>query len=288
MFNFFRRKPKPEPKPKPTPTPTPTPAPSPSPTPAPSPAPSSSNPSGFAPPTSAPSGYEIDFVEDFDGTTIPAPFNAPYNGTSHAAQDGQWRTNHTVLTPSILNFYAYPDPEGGNLAQNYWVGGGISVNRSYSPGTRIQVCMRQDPYPDLSAICLLYGLANKEGVDEIDFVETSPTSKGPITEFYATAHSSKPQVQSLMNVPGIDVTDWHVWEVEWTESQIIYRVDGAVWASIDNPDTSDAWNSLLQPMFLALQFQTGDPNTPGPDATISAANPIKMQVDWVAAFIAAG
>jgi hypothetical protein len=79
----------------------------------------------------------------------------------------------------------------------------------------------------------------------------------------------------------IDETQWHLWECQWTSSTITLSCDGVVYGTMANPSpTTDAYG-LQYPMFVSLQIQTGDPTNPATSTTITAANPIQMQVDWI-------
>lgn len=238
---------------------------------APKPAPSTTNPSGFTPPASAPSGYVLAFVDDFTGTSPDETiWGAPYSGNpSSNPQKGKWLPSHLVIADSIANFEMYQDVAGGDPSDANWVGAGIQTRASFTAG-RVDVALRVDPCPSVSAIALLYHESSSVS-DEIDFVETDPAADGTCTEFWASAHYGTGSAQVQEQKTDTDMADWHVWSVEWDATTISYYCDGAAWATLDNP-------GVVNPMGFCLQFQTGDYSLTMPPEGAAVA----MQVDWVA------
>ena len=77
------------------------------------------NPSGISIPAVA-NGQTRLMVDDFPGTVLNSSiWSTPYNGTSYASQNGWYATNHTVVTPSVLNLQGYTDAAGGGIANGF-------------------------------------------------------------------------------------------------------------------------------------------------------------------------
>jgi beta-glucanase (GH16 family) len=83
----------------------------------------------------------------------------------------------------------------------------------------------------------------------------------------------------------VDATQWHVYGVEWNATTISFLVDGVVWYSIANPDSSSSDpNSLVQPMKLFMSIETldwGVNNVPVDSSTPAVVN---MNVDWAVVY----
>ena len=150
--------------------------------------------------------------------------------------------------------------------------------------------MRADSIDGLTAIALTLGRSNWP--PEIDFVECGyPMESFTVTAIYGAAIDKVQKNTATDADLTINLTDWIVFGVEWTNSTINYLIQATpsdpitVWQSIPNPDNnySDPY-SLVQNMFLALQLQTGDVGrSPSPvdSPSITSSNPIKQQHDWV-------
>jgi len=263
-------------------------------------------PSGFAPPA-VPGGMTLALFDDFLGSaTNPAVWYPPFNGIN--GEGAIWLGSHQVVANSVLSLQGYQDPTGVATAIAagadftdaqasailYWC---ESETQTVGPlaqlpvGTRVLTAMRSDTLAGLTAIALMFGHANWP--PEIDFVEAN----APMTAFQATIHYTASNTQEDVTTTGEGLTfnlnNWAIWGVQWTATTIDFLVqltpNGSlvVWGSIPNPDNnvSDP-NSLVQPMFLSLQFQTNDsfgstPAFPPNSPDITAANPIQQQHDWV-------
>jgi hypothetical protein len=250
----------------------------------------STYPSGLTPPA-IPEGYELSFFDDFLGTSLNTSNWDVWSGTSHAVSDGYWLPSHVVVghdgvQDSILHLQAYQDTASGsgNAGNLYWTCGGIgwAGQNEYPPGVIINVAMKQAPYANLTAIAILIGANNWP--PEIDFVESGTGSGTTIDGFTATAHYGSGNSQVQYSAPSNSMTAWGMWGIIWTPPTISYTYNNVVWKEFTNPDQnySDVY-SLVQNMTMGLQYQTGDIGSAYPpnDGTVTASNPMEMQVDWI-------
>jgi beta-glucanase (GH16 family) len=82
----------------------------------------------------------------------------------------------------------------------------------------------------------------------------------------------------------LDVTQYHVYTVEWTDSQMLWYVDGVL---VKNQDTSqpsqEELNGADRKFFVLLNLAIGGAGTPftGGPTPAPADYPFKMYVDWV-------
>jgi hypothetical protein len=177
----------------------------------------------------------------------------------------------------------YPDPQGAlsgwQISQalinavSGWACAGIQTARRWSPGTTITWAGKWDTYPGVTAINLLM---SDGWTSEIDLTEANASVKGGPSDQYEvtfmTNQGGNKSQQSTENT-GQDFSQPHLWQAKWTLSGTVLTCDGKLVAQ------SGFVNNANQ--FWTIQPQTGDPNTPGPDASITAANPITQYLDWV-------
>jgi beta-glucanase (GH16 family) len=229
-------------------------------------------PPPVTPPSSGPSGLSPDPVAAgqkralFDDYLKPgydtALYWSPYDGTSHASQNGKFDASHCVVPgDSILHLQGKSDPSAG-IANNE-AGAGIQTQTHFPVGSTVQAAIRSDNVPGFTAIFLLMG-ANWP--PEIDILEG-----GAVTAHWGAGNSSR----QLQMPKGLDQTKWHVYKCVWTSTTITVFIDGAQVGSMVNPSPTSDVNGLQQPMFASLQYQTGDPSNPASGASG------EMQVDWL-------
>ena len=104
-----------------------------------------------------------------------------------------------------------------------------------------------------------------------------------------------PLVNKYFFPEGEDVTDWHVYAVEWTEDEVLFQVDGHTLYRVTRPmvEHYGKW-SFDNPKHLILNFALGgaypyktngieEPYNGLPQATVDKikAGEIAMLVDWV-------
>ena len=133
---------------------------------------------------------------------------------------------------------------------------------------------RIDKGAGVAGIALLWP-SDEPWPPEIDFAEDGGGNR---TKTTATLHYGADNSQIQASVVA-DFSQWHTVGVEWTPGHLAYTLDGAVWATMDNPNVP----SGLMEMDLQTQAGTcGDAWAPCPDASTPAH--VAMQVDWVVAY----
>lgn len=192
--------------------------------------------------------------------------------------------SHLTVVDGILTIGAYQDPAVNDPASNNWGGGGIQTKTRWPVGTTIYSVVRKDNYAQWYAIQLMMG---NDWPPEDDFEETNTANSDTESIHYA---ASNQQVQAQKS--GLDLTDWGLWKHTWTAAGIVttLTVKGVVMpvAQMALPDTNTGDpNSDVQPMFYSFQLQTED-NQPTPtDPNVTAANPVKFQLEQFAADVPA-
>jgi beta-glucanase (GH16 family) len=224
--------------------------------------PDATQPSGEAPPTSSDiSGYQLSYVTDFSGDSIPTGWET-FAGTPLGDPGGQFASNHVVVSNNMLQLNTYQDPN----FNNEWVTGGIcQCAVPYTYGAFFVRSRMTGPGP--TQVELLWPVAGWP--PEIDFDETYNSDSAS----QATFHYGSANLQIHRNID-IDMTAWHTWGVIWTPTSLTYTVDGRVWGTVADP-------SIIpdQPMTLHIQQQTwcsADKACP--------TSPQSTDVNWVAEY----
>lgn len=265
-------------------------APVPPPTPVPVPTPTPTHPSGITPPAVA-AGFTRALSEDFVADTMPTSFSGAYNGVSKAAQNGFFIGSHVVFKgDSLARFEIYPDPvnikncweytAAAAAAVNQWGGAGMQTGARFPVGTTFNWACKWDTYPCDTPIALTMG----NWPPEMDIIEANVSKRGDaITAFTQSFHFNQGNNQEQITIDATDFSQWHQWTVEWTKTGATTYLDGVKvgFQEFSAQMIEDATYGLAAPQFLAFQIQTGDPDNPAADSSVTAENPITFYVDWV-------
>jgi len=224
-----------------------------------------SAPSGVNPPgPAALPGYELSYVANFTGTSLPPGWNV-FTGIPAGAPGGQFAANHVVVSDGMLQLNTWKDPK----FQNRWVTGGLcqcGLSKTY--GAYFVRSRVTGPGPN--EVELLWPTTNI-WPPEIDFNETG----GIVNATSSTVHYGPINLIEQRFV-SVNVEKWHTWGLIWTPTKIVYIVDGQVWGTI-----SAAAEIASVPMTLDFeQRQLCEIHQQCPK------HPISMLIDWVAEYTA--
>jgi hypothetical protein len=217
------------------------------------------------------------FADDFTGSSLDSNWTA-YNGEPGGDPGGWWDPSHVEVSDGMLILQTYEDPAhyGGPSSDTPWVEGGVSgfagLQQTYG---EYLVRSRVTSTTGVTEVELLWPASDSWG-PEIDFNESNGTA-GFTT---ATLHwGSGTDAQQESQTLQIDLTQWHTWGVIWSPGQVVYTVDGVVWATMTTP------NAPSVPMVLDLQQQVW-PCGGNWEACPSSSTPaeVDMDVDWVVAY----
>jgi beta-glucanase (GH16 family) len=236
-----------------------------------------SGPSGEAMPTSSPTGERLVFADDFPGTSLDSNWTA-YSGGPSGDAAGWWDPSHVEVSDGLLGLRSYEDPThyGGPSGDPPWVEGGVSsahgLRQTYG---EYLVRSRVTSATGVTQVELLWP-ANGSWPPEIDFNESNGTA-GFTTASLIWRTSTDPQAET--QTLDIDLTQWHTWGVIWRPGEVVYTVDGKVWATMTSPNVPSG------PMVLDLQQQVW-PCGGNFEACPNSATPaeVDMEVAWVVAY----
>lgn len=226
--------------------------------------PDSSEPSGYAPPgANALPGYSQTYVEDFNGSSLPAAWGS-YEGSAAGDPGGYFDQAHVTVANGMLQFNTWQDPKFDNA----WVTGGACLCNIPGQVYGAYFVRSRLTGPGATQVELLMPDANV-WPPEVDFNESfGGASMTSATDHYGASDSTVYQTHN------VDLTQWHTWGVVWTANTIYYTLDGSVWGSVTTPGSIPDI-----PMHISLQQQTWcASNWACPSA------PSSLDVDWVAQY----
>jgi glycosyl hydrolase family 16 len=263
----------PEPVADPEPQPVTDPGPEPTPEPEPVPDPEPSTPSGVPMPEGDLPGWRQVLTDDFAGDALDTRKWGAYRGQPAGDPGGWWEPSHVLVADGALTLTSSRDP----AFDGRWVSGGVSSARALTQTYgRYDVRFRLDAGYGISAALLLWPTAD-HWPPEVDFAENGGTTGGR-DEMTATLHYGDDD-RVVQHTVSADFTQWHTMGVEWTPGRLVYTLDGAPWAELDDATVPD------EPMELDAQTQAGtagDEWMPAPDAT--TPDVVDMQIDWVVVY----
>lgn len=227
--------------------------------------------SGGPMPTTVPSGWQLSYEQNFDGSTLPPGWNA-YSGEPGGDPYGWWDPANLTVSGGSLHFGTRYD-----AAHSMYSTAGVCYSVAPQTYGMYLVRLKGDLEPGLamSNIALLWPVASV-WPPEIDFYEDHG---GTRSTFVATLHGGPNGSDSaiVQHRRALDGTQWHTVGVEWTPTSITYTVDGATWAVVPISDLPGGGHWPSQPMFLSIQSQNVGPAQP--------SSPIEtMTVAWVAEY----
>jgi hypothetical protein len=238
--------------------------------------------------------WEDNFAQDFvNGNSLPnqQPNSSEWTPDTWGGCGGNTLSTDVTdssgadLTPSGLALNAdQTGPNSWNAAQ---VDSGGKV--SFSPGTTIEARIDM---PSGQGLCPAFWMLGNDNSNqgEIDVVE-APSFGPTATDAFFTLHGPGDPSQkyssyesSLGSLSGT----WHNYAVTWTSSEIIWSIDGVVYATADASSLAvgSSWSPFDGSFYLIFDLAVGGwPCTdqsvgPGCDPPATAT----MSVQWVKAF----
>lgn len=225
--------------------------------------PDPSEPSGMAPLTStALPGYQIRYVTDFVGSTLPSSWDV-FTGVPSADPGGHFGVSHVVVAGGLLTLETYRD----RADRNRWVTGGLcQCGLATRYGAYFVRSRITGPGPNEAE--LLWPKANV-WPPEVDFNETG----GSIISTTTSLHYG-PGNHIVRNEVNIGMTKWHTWGVIWTRSKVTYTVDGRVWG------TYSTFRNVPH-ISMTLDFEQREICS---EHRQCPTHPVSMEIDWVAEY----
>jgi len=207
-------------------------------------------------------GYQLEYVNNFDGSTLPPGWDV-FSGLPGGDPGGQFASTHVLVQGGLLRLNTWRDPK----YQDRWVTGGLcqcGVTRKFGA----YFVRSRVTGGGANEVQLLWPATNT-WPPEIDFNENG----GSLNSTSSTVHWGATN-QTDQHSLSVDMTKWHTWGVIWTPTAIIYVIDGKAWAVV-----TETVEIAKVPMRLDLEQRTQcQSGFQCPRA------PVSMLVDWVAEY----
>jgi len=240
----------------------------------------SEKPSGEAMPVGDIPGWHQTYAEDFNGSSLPAGWDAYTAQQPGGDPAGWWDASHVSVSNGELRILSSRDPAhcpAGCTAIDDFVSGGLQLYGHAQTYGKYEIRMRADNAKGLGLTVLLWPTGSwPPEIDMVADIGLSPRI-GTAVGTVAWGSGNNPGVAGVKDTSA-DLSQWHTWGAEWTAGKVVFTLDGNVWATVTNSNVSSA------PMNLAIQMQAEPCNYYGgvagcPDSTTPAAS--YFDIDWV-------
>lgn len=246
-----------------------------------------SAPAPAAIPAPAPSGWTLSWSDEFDGTTLDASkWNVEASGTGGGNAELEYyttRSQNVSVSAGNLVLTALQESYTGPDGTRSYTSGRINTRSRFSQAygrmeARMKLPAGQGLWPAFWMLGANIGSVGWPASGEIDIMEHI-NNEAMVHGTIHWADVNGIHVQYGLASGNVDVTQWHVYAVEWDTNTIHWFVDGTEYmtASIQNNVNNTA--AFHNPFFLILNLAVGG-NWPGnPNGTV--AFPQQMLVDYV-------
>lgn len=242
--------------------------------------------------------------DDFEGTEVDLNTWTFDDRDKYNALVNSWTGGAvTTVSDSILNIKAVKQKHGSYSAE--WSSDQLWTRKKYANSNcRWECKMKFDVMNGCWPAFWLMGdnftgtgpEAGQGGLGwpscgELDIMEFMGGANGNLSSnvhwaniFSDTGHKSKALGNYTDKIKG-NLTDWHIYGCEITDTQITFDVDGAVYKTLDISEMdADFGNAFKMPMYPIISLQVGQSGgTPDDDAT-----EMNVYVDWVRCYAPVG
>jgi Ca2+-binding RTX toxin-like protein len=229
----------------------------------------------YAPSTGSDEFGQLIFQDEFSGTRVdPTKWPISYGGSTYWNGAFRWDNSQVSVGNGMLDIGIT------KMANGSWATGGLSTTpNQWNPGFaftygKVEIMAKMSAEVTGMGPCfLLWPAANGVWPPELDILET-PKGDGMVTQHWPDPMTGGDVYKS--HTYDIDLTQWHVYGLEWTPGRVTMTVDGqAMYTYTQNIPTMK--------MTVGLQGHVGAPSdtwyggVPGADAP----NRYDIMVDFV-------
>lgn len=158
--------------------------------------------------------------DDFNGTTIDTTLWAVYDGVNESSGE-HWNAAQCTVGANGLNLNASPLGLTGVAGKTQFVYGTFEVRARFSPSLDTMLNPVFLFWPQLDASWPAAG--------EIDFVECYDPTRQTYQSWNHYATTADVAGADYAGSHKVDMTQWHVYRVEWTPKLLVLKVDGKTW-----------------------------------------------------------
>jgi hypothetical protein len=209
--------------------------------------------------------------DDFQGDRVDPAAWEVYDGDGHAG-NGRRSPDAVSVRDGVLTITGWPDGTTGGMA---WKRGARKTGRWEARVRMSRGCACYHP------VLLLWptrgggGVAPAGGGGEVDYMEVIDSGRRDAANFFL--HFGPPERDDRLQAQvSVDLTEWHHFAVEWSNSGVIGYIDGKRWFHTDDRRVlppAEMGQTIQLDWFPAEQAQTGE----GVDWKV----PATMEVDWI-------
>jgi Ca2+-binding RTX toxin-like protein len=203
------------------------------------------------------------FQDEFSGTKVdPTKWPISYGGSSYWNGAFRWDNSEVSVGNGMLNIGITKQADGS------WAAGGLSTTpNQWNPGFaftygKVEIMAKMGAeVTGMGPVFLLWPAAQGVWPPELDILET-PKGDGMVTQHWADPKTGGDIYES--HNYDIDLTQWHVYGLEWTPTRVTMTVDGQAIHTYTQ-------NIPNQKMTVGLQGHVGSPadtwygGVPGPN-----------------------
>lgn len=158
--------------------------------------------------------------DDFQGTSLNTSLWGVYNGTNPSSGE-VWNSQQVVVENDCLNLTASPAGLAGVAGKTQFTYGTFEVRARFLPTFDSLLNPVFLFWPQLDSSWPAAG--------EIDFVECYDITRQSYQSWNHYANSDGQNTSDYAGTTTLDMTQWHVYRVEWAESSIVLMIDGVEW-----------------------------------------------------------
>ena len=258
---------------------------------------SSSNPSTIINTSSddwdAGDGWTLEWSDEFNGSSIDSSIwthETGYGNNGWGNDEWQYYTSdeeNSSVANGYLTITAMSDEtagkRNGSVTSARMVTLDNNIDFKYGKvAAKIKVPTGQGIWPAFWMLGTNINSVGWPNCGEIDIMEKVGGTDEKEQTVHGTIHYSDADGAYDYDGDGVELNeylsyDYHVYEIEWSESAIIWKVDGEQYHSVDISNSQ--YDEFKEDFFIILNVAVGG-NWPGsPDST--TIFPQEMSVDWV-------
>lgn len=248
--------------------------------------------------------WELDFEDNFDGSSVDGKSWSMYNSAGHNSNGLRHPSAYSIQGGSLvvtaqmldvednkvmINGQSFTLPNSCKLSKDgkkILVSGGMAHKKEYAPGTKFEFRVKcdKDPSNTLSAVILTWpksGSDRNARCEESDIYETGSSTgaqRNKISSFFHYGlhpNVNGGKVTQKQKDYTCDATQWHTMAYEWYADKVnVYLDNELVWTITD---------SSVVPIYshhLCIQLDAFGTQLE------SAASVVRMYVDWVKIYVA--
>ncbi len=225
--------------------------------------------------------YSLVWSDEFDGSSVDTSkwvFETGNNGGWGNSELEYYQAANATVAGGILAITAKKEDVGGFHYTSTRMKTAGKYSFTYGKvEAKIKIPKGQGLWPAFWMLGANIGSVYWPNCGEIDIMEHINTDN----VCYGTMHwnSGNGHVSYGLNTTVSNISDWHIYTVEWTTTDIIWLVDGFQYCNGNITNNINNTGAFHQPFFILLNMAVGGSWPGSPDS--STPFPAQYQIDYV-------